>query len=189
MKSLFLTDCDDVLLDWTLAFSKYMEKHHPEYGVDKTAYSLGLSQEDQKKFVVEFNQSPEFALMEPFRDSVEFVHKIHDLGYNFVVISTCMGSNYTRIMREQNLIKVFGKGIFKTIHCLPLYTSKKTTLAKYKPTFWVDDKLSHCIDASVLGHTSFEMLTPVASKEIRPTNISSVQKWREIYENILAIKK
>lgn len=186
MKQIFLADCDDVLLNWSVAFCEFMEINHPEYKIDRSTYSLGLDLKTRTKFIELFNQSPEFAKIQPYPQAIEYVKKIQQLGFKFVVISTCLGSNYTRIMREQNLEKVFGKDVFKAIHCLPLYTSKKSTLAKYKPTYWVDDKLSHCIDGSLVGHTVFEMIQSHSPKEERPKSVTSVKSWQEIYEKILA---
>jgi hypothetical protein len=186
MKKVFLTDCDDVLFDWTSAYIDFMEKHYPAYTIDRTKYSLGLNPEEHKRFVDVFNQSPEFGKLKPFADSVEYVKKISDLGFRFVAITTCMGTNYTRIMRQQNIEEVFGKGTFKTVHCLPLYSSKLETLKEYKPTFWVDDKLSHATDGMLAGHKSFEMLQKHSPAGERPAAISSVKSWQEIYNQLLA---
>ena len=186
MSKYFLTDCDEVLLNWFAGLTDYLNKYYPGTKLDISQYSLGLPKEFSEKVVDEFNTSVEFESIPPLRDAVEYAKKITDLGYKFVAITTCLGDDNTRRMRENNLYDIFGKDAFHEVHCLKIGTSKLHTLQQYEPTFWVDDKLKHCESGVKAGHKSFQMIHEYNENDKRPPYIPAVKTWKEIYEYILS---
>lgn len=190
MDKIFLTDADGVLLDWSQGIIKYIQNNYPHINLDFSDYGFGIDRKSLDKIVDEFNVSSDFANLKALNDAVEYVHTIADLGYKFVVITTCLATEQsvgTEYMRVKNLETVFGSGIFSDVYCLPIGTSKMLTLQKYKPTFWVDDKLKHSIDGAKAGHESFQMVHAYNEKDIRPDNIIAVRSWKEIHEYIISI--
>lgn len=185
MPKLFLTDCDEVLLDWFTGLREYMDIHYPGTPLDISRYSLGLPKEFSEKVVDEYNASPYFENIPHLRDSIEYVKRIKDLDYKFVAITTCLGNEDTRRMREQNLVDLFGRDTFHEVHCLKIGTSKLHTLQKYEPTYWIDDKLKHCESGVKAGHTSFQMIHEYNQADARPDSVIPVRTWQDIYEYIL----
>lgn len=186
MSKIFLTDIDEVLLDWFHGFAAFVGRNYPQYELDITQYSLGLPSNAGKQLVDEYNVSPEFANIPALRDAAEYVKKIKELGYTFVGITTCLGTKDTEVMRIKNLVDVFGLDTFSDLHCLHIGTSKLPALQKYEPTFWVDDKMKHCESAVKAGHKAFQMLHPYNEKDERPDYVTPVKSWKEIYEYILS---
>lgn len=187
MTKLFLTDCDGAILDFHKSFEEFVHVHYPELVLDITDYSLGLTSTQMNKIVNEFNTDFSFSKMQALGDSLEYIEKLKDeLGYKFVAITTCLGTELTRSFRELNLHKLFGYDTFEEIICLPIGTSKLEALKRFEPTFYVDDKLKHCISAIKAGHTSFKMLHPYNIDNTRPDVIVPVHNWKTIYEYVIS---
>lgn len=103
-----LTDCDGVLLNFGIGFPEYINNAYPDLKIDLDAWDFGLPKEQFWDLISDFNTTPDFGKMPPLRDSVEYVEKLVRLGYRFVAISTCLGNDYTRILREHNLKNIYG---------------------------------------------------------------------------------
>lgn len=183
---LFLTDVDNCILDWSVGFKNFLTSEHPEVVVDTTNYKLGLEHELMNELVNEFNSSQHFAQLESYGGAEIWLDKLaNDFGFEFVAISTCMGTDpKTADLRRQGIERVFGEKLFKEFICLPLGVSKIEALSKFAPTYWVDDKLEHSIDGSILGHKSFNMVQPYNINQEKPKTIVPVNNWKDIYNYI-----
>lgn len=178
---IFLSDVDDCMLDWTSGFAEFMQIVHPTVNVKSCDYSLGMSREVADSYALQYNNSEYFARMKPFAEAEKYVPLIAALGYKFVVVTSCLGSDQTAIMREENLLNVFGD-IFDQVICIPLHTNKQPVLEKFNPTFWVDDKLENCAGGAFVGHTSLLMNTGHNQSDELPEQIKRVYSWKEIYQ-------
>lgn len=186
--SIFLTDIDNVCLDWTTAFQEFVLNKHPDLKLVNDSWTFGLSREDVDVYIKEFNDaeiSDDFGNIPVYKDALEYMTKLHNLGFEFVGITTCLGTDNTVRLRQENLEHVFGKDMFKKVHCLTLHSSKLEVMEQYKPTYWIDDKVSHSNDGLKAGHVSFNMLTPYNTTDVREDGVITVSTWREVFEYVV----
>ena len=188
-KKLILVDADDTILSWDSAFTKFTKTKYPEVQVSRKKADQNIEKQLFENIVRDFNDSEEFEFIKPYRDAKIYLPKIAQMGYKFVVISTCMGSIDTKIRREKNIHKVFGEDLFHSIECLPLWTSKETILGDFKPTFFIDDKEEHCLSGRKAGHTTFQMGRKLSKTEVPKNNIIPVRTWCEVYTSISLINQ
>lgn len=184
-KKLFLTDCDNAIMDWTQAMIDYLKEVHPHLKIIENDYSFGLESDLMDVLWRDFNNTDRFIDIKPLRDAQVFLPKIAALGYEFVAITSCYpdDNKLTNIevkkRRIANLEKYF-PGCFVKTHCLQVHDSKLPVLKLYSPTFWIDDKLNHILSGIEAGHKSILM----DHDYNRNCDISSavrVTTWKEIY--------
>lgn len=186
MDKIILTDCDGVLLDWEEKFKTWVQrlgyKFNPAYD---SHYSIneryGIPHGLGSELVEKFNSSSDFESLAPWRDSVEYVKKLSSEGWQFVVITTAGVHPWTYGLRMNNLINVFGEGVFKSLHVLPLHSDKGTELVKYQGSklYWIEDKLSNAELGPKFGLTPLLMDAPY-NKDYNSA-IRRVSNWKEIY--------
>ena len=182
---LIISDCDGVILDFHKAFEQFVSRYYPDITLDNTDYALGLTAQEMYNIVNEFNTDFSFSRLEALGDSLEYVAKLQEeFDYKFVAITTCLGTERTKVMRELNLRTLFGYSTFEEIICLPIGTSKFGALQKFEPTYYCDDKLKHCESAVKAGHTAFKMLHSYNIENERPDTIVPVHDWKTIYEYV-----
>jgi len=183
---IILTDCDGVLLDWEEKFKIWIQrlgyKFNPAYDShysvnDRYGIPHGLGSD----LVGKFNSSSDFESLAPWRDSVEYVKKLSSEGWQFVVITTAGEHPWTYGLRMNNLINVFGEGVFKSLHVLPLHSDKGTELVKYQDSklYWIEDKLSNAELGIKFGLTPLLMDAPY-NKDYNSA-VRRVNNWKEIY--------
>lgn len=185
-----LTDCDGVLVDWLSSFDNWMHDNgytlseFPDQHYDMHLRYNDLTQEESRKLVKEFNNSTEISHLEPFRDAVKYVTKLHEEGYTFTVITSLSSHPKARIMRSFNLKTLFGPAI-KELVCLDTGADKTKELSKYKDSgyFWIEDLIKNADAGYKLG------LKPIlmehdhnADKQDLP--YPKVKSWEEIYQII-----
>lgn len=191
MCKLILTDVDEVLLEWGPAFERWVVSTGrfkiPENVALRDVYNieawLGIPLETTRKLIAEFNLLPEeFSDLKPYKDALHWVPMLKRMGYDFVAITACAADPWTRETRRANLERYF-PGVFGTIHCVGLGASKYNTLERYRGTWWVDDKPSHCADGAKLGHKSF-MITRSYNLNDDRDGVKRVNGWGEIFNCI-----
>lgn len=189
MKKLILTDCDGVLLNWDYAFHTWMDTHgyHIVPGMEKK-YSIAkmyaISEEHASALVKIFNESAAIGFLPALRDAVEYVQKLHELGYRFHVI-TSFGTEPNAIkLRKSNLRKVFGD-VFEGYTFLEGMASKQPVLEKYRGTglYWIEDKASNAIDGAEVGLQSILMAHGHNWDKEHP-QYTIVPDWEHIYRII-----
>jgi len=186
---IILTDVDGVLLDWEEKFKtwimrqgyKFNPTYDSHYGINERygiPHGLGL------QLVEKFNSSSDFESLPPWRDSVDYVKKLATEGWQFVAITTAGEHPWTHGLRWSNLINVFGEGVFKSLHVLPIHGDKSVELKKYKDSglFWIEDKLSNAELGIKLGLQPLLMDAPY-NKDYNGA-IRRVKNWKEIYSII-----
>ena len=184
--NVILVDCDGVLLDWAAYFYNYMKEKHSLEVQDYSQYNIGkvfgLTSQEGRKYVGEFNNSAHMANLGPLRDAVKYVRKLFtDHGYRFHVITSQSDVESSQEFRKYNLEKLFGEEVFEGITILPQGADKDKELAKWKDTgcYWVEDKPAN-IEAGYEAGLSPILVAHTHNagqhEDIR------VQTWKEIYE-------
>jgi 5'(3')-deoxyribonucleotidase len=192
MTKVILTDCDEVLFDWASPFEAWVRETYPEHRDalgNLTDYWhveawLGTTLEESREMIRIFNGDPKYwNHFKPLPGVVENVLKLHDEGFKFVAITACAEDRQTWEGRWQNLNDVFGFGVFDALHCVGLASSKAGHLARYKPTFWVEDKMKHASAGADHGHKSF-LINYKHNEQYSDDRVTRVDDWHEIYEKI-----
>lgn len=193
MEKIIVADCDGVLLNWEYAFDCWMNergffkgpKADLEYNIGGR---YGLTKEQGKKLVAEFNQSAAIGFLPALRDATWYVKRLHEEhGYVFDVVTSLSTDKHAAMLRERNLKKVFGENTFRKIKCLPTGANKKGYLKKYYENsgyFWIEDKVENADDGLAVGMKSllvehgFNMYEENLSYPI-------VKNWKDIYDHIV----
>ena len=194
MNKIILTDVDEVLLKWGYHFEQWYRNTCGNFGRTEPASELKNAEnveewlncdlETTRKLVKQFNQCKDnFPFLTPYDDALEYVNKLHkDYGYTFVAITACDTDRWTHDVRFNNLEKYF-PGVFDTVHCTGLSSSKVDYLQRYHPTYWVEDKTRHAEDGGNLGHQSF-LITRTYNEKDELTISKRVKSWKEIFNCI-----
>ncbi len=184
-----LTDCDGVLLDWESKFATWVQRqgyqHRPENRVHyDIGQQLGISAKEGSNLIARFNSGNDFEHLEPWRDSVEVVCRLHSQGWRFIVITTAGQHPWTWGLRRSNLNRVFGQGVIDELHVLPLHGDKGIKLKDFENSnlYWIEDKPSNAELGHKYGLRPLLMNTE-HNKNIN-SNIQRVNNWLEI-ERIL----
>tara|TARA_E500000178_G_scaffold356478_1_gene434691 strand:+ start:5378 stop:5959 length:582 start_codon:yes stop_codon:yes gene_type:complete len=188
-EKLILVDCDGVLLDWKYAFYKYMNENGYtviEEGVYDVAQTFGVTKEDSKRLVRQFNESARIGFLPGLRDAIKYVKKLHSEGYVFHCITSLSTDYYAGKLREQNLERLFGKDVFERVVCLDCGADKDDGLLPYKESgcIWVEDKPSNAELGLELGLRSI-LIEHDFNKDYENNNLVIVKNWKEIYESIV----
>lgn len=183
-----ITDCDGVLLDWAYAFDVWMGQHGHKrlkntdqyYGQD---LRYGITMEESIQYIQDFNESGCVGFIPGYKDSVEYVTKLNELGYRFEVIS-CLGDDkYSQKLREKNLKHLFGD-VFDFIDCGLSFSEGKYDFLKSKYDghnyFWIEDSISHAISGQKVGLRSV-LMNHSYNQE---WDGERVNNWKQIYELI-----
>jgi len=135
-----------------------------------------------KKYTALFNESAAIGFLEPFRDAVPWVRRLHRThGYRFTVITSLSEDPYAVQLRRRNLISRFGK-VFEDIICLPTGSDKYAALEPYRDTgmWWVEDKPENAIVGAELGLRSI-LLEHEHNRDFDHALIYRAKTWKDIY--------
>lgn len=186
---LILVDCDGVLLDWKYAFYKWMAENDYKIvkeGVYDVAETFGITKEQSKQLVRQFNESARIGFLPGLRDAIKYVKKLHSEGYIFHCITSLSTDYYAGKLREQNLEKLFGYGVFEKIVCLDCGADKDDGLLPYKDSgcIWVEDKPKNAELGVEYGLRSV-LIEHLFNADFSHPEIQKVKNWKEIYESIV----
>lgn len=191
MDKIILTDVDGVLLDWEAKFDTWIRrqgyKFNPTYNSQYDINSrYGIPHGQGLALVEKFNSGSDFESLAPWKDSVEYVKRLAAEGWQFIAITTAGEHPWTHGLRWSNLINVFGEGVFKSLHVLPIHGDKGTELVKYKDSrlYWIEDKLSNAELGTKFGLTPLLMDAPY--NQDYHGAIRRVNDWKEIYSIVNA---
>lgn len=184
---IILVDCDGVLLYWLDAFNRFMA-HQGFFTTNPGHFTLpehyGLSENDMNDYINRFNMGHwEFGTLPPYADAQYGVKSLHDMGYKFVVITSCSTHPQAIALRKANLYHHFGD-VFDSVHCIDLHDTKKTHLAEYEPTYWIEDNPKNAEDGLIYNHNCILMLHSW-NKNFKNNKIKIVSNWAEIVEYII----
>lgn len=188
MDKRIILDCDGVLLDWAYAFDVWMVEHgyskisNTNQYYDQTR-RYGISQVEAVSQIKKFNESGCVGFIPAFRDSVEYVTKLSELGWKFEVISCLDKDKYAQKLRQKNLLHLFGD-VFDFIDCALDFTVGKEQylLDRYKGKnyYWIEDSVDHAESGKRVGLNSIVMDHPYNKEWDGPR----VKNWKEIYQII-----
>ena len=99
MDKKIILDCDGVLLDWAYAFDVWMAEQGYLRLPNSTKYydqsmRYGIDKKTANQQVKIFNESGCVGFIPAYKDAVEYVNKLHALGWRFEVVS-CWIRKYT----------------------------------------------------------------------------------------------
>ena len=189
MDKRIILDCDGVLLDWAYAFDVWMVEHGYSKISNTNQYyeqtrRYGISQVEAVSQIKKFNESGCVGFIPAFRDSVEYVTKLSELGWKFEVISCLDKDKYAQKLRQKNLLHLFGD-VFDFIDCALDFTVGKEQylLDRYKGKnyYWIEDSVDHAESGKRVGLNSIVMDHPY-NKEWDGLR---VKNWKEIYQIII----
>jgi uncharacterized HAD superfamily protein len=89
-------------------------------------------------------------------------------------------------LREENLNRIFGDGVFERLVCLGCGDDKDEALERYRDSdfIWVEDKPENADLGSRMGMSSFLIEHPYNKDVVVDENVTRVSNWKEIYEHV-----
>ena len=120
------------------------ERGLPQLPNTDNEYSLalrhGISVQQAGALIREFNEGAWIADLRPFADSVEYIAKLANNGFRFIVVTSISSAASAKYYRTTNLYKVFGQ-VFDQINCIEMGENKFDTLCAWKDSefFWIED--------------------------------------------------
>lgn len=192
MSKILLTDVDEVLFDWSTPFEEWVRQTYPEYrDVERPLRDhwdvedwLGCELAESREMIRIFNGTSEiWSNFKPLPGVVDNVHLLHEQGFHFAAITACARDVDTWEGRWKNINDVFGYGVFDTLHCVGLAEPKAGYLARYRPTYWVEDKMKHAVDGANAGHKSF-LVNYKHNQKYHDERITRVDHWGDIVHHI-----
>lgn len=187
-----LTDVDDALLDWSSPFIQWVRDNAARWtpvcenlrDCENIETWLNCNYAETRELIAEFNGHPDiWPSFKPLPGAQAAVERLVEAGYKFVAITACDADTWSYEQRFNNLRTAFG-GAFDTLHCVGLGGSKNEYLARYKPTYWVEDNWSHAVHGAELGHKTF-LMDYKHSRHQSDSRITRVNNWNEIADSIL----
>tara|TARA_B110000503_G_scaffold141678_1_gene235904 strand:- start:1441 stop:2058 length:618 start_codon:yes stop_codon:yes gene_type:complete len=188
-RKIILTDCDGVLLDWEYSFRVWMMHRGYEVigiGEYKMHLMFNITPELSKSLIRQFNESASIGFLPPLRDAVHYVRKLHEkLGYVFHCLTSLSDDPNAQLLRQMNLDKVFGKGIFERLVCADTGADKNDILEPYRNSgcIWVEDKPSNAELGLDMGLKSI-LMGHDHNSYFRDNSIPRVWKWEHIYNMV-----
>jgi beta-phosphoglucomutase-like phosphatase (HAD superfamily) len=181
---LILTDCDGVLLDWSLTFREWIAKRGYQE-ICTNEYSLtkryNIDKQTSNRLTREFNESAAIGYLEPLRDSVYYVDRIYrELGIQLGVITSLSQDPWAVKAREHNLRQLFGNAI-AFVQCLDTGADKNDALSPWKDSdmLWIEDKPKNVEVGVSLGLRS--VIFDQAYNRDDITGAIRANNWKEIY--------
>jgi len=180
-RKIILVDVDGVCLDWREGFMRFMTNlgysAHPEF---ETEYLLGsyfgLTDGEFYRQVEIFNSGRwEFGTLKAEPGAVSSINALAELGYRFIAISACSSQKQAFVLRRANLYNIFGE-VFDEVHCLDIKDGKKSHLAYHEPTFWIEDKMSTCLEGVDAGHKCI-LINQVWNEDQHDDRVERCQDW------------
>ena len=187
---IILTDCDGVLLNWAQSYHWWM--HRKGYRpVDSTAYAMdvhyGIDREESRELCKTFCESAAVGFLPPLRDAVKYVRKLHEEhGAIFHCITSMSDDPWAIKLREENLDRIFGKGVFERVVCLPCGDDKDDALERYRDSnfIWVEDKTENAELGAKMGLNSFLIDHIYNQGNDISDDVTRVNNWKNLYEYI-----
>jgi len=192
-EKIILTDADGCLFNWNAAFNQFMHENgftaDPEevdnYSV-QTRY--GINSKVKMDMVKEFNHSDRIASLEPYADAQEYVARLNDEGYKFIVITSLSEKPSAYDYRTENLRDCFGDAIIG-LHCLRIGVHKGRKLVQWENTghFWIEDHVENAAAGARLGLRSIVIDHPYNvdydhHDHLHYARTSKETPWADIYE-------
>lgn len=188
-KKVILTDCDGVLLDWEYSFKVWMV-HRGYTIVDPSNYKIskmfGIDDALGKSLIRQFNESAAIGFLPGLRDAIYYVKKLHEkYGIVFHCLTSLSTDPNAKALRQMNLDKLFGQGVFEELVCADTGADKHELLEPYRDSgcLWIEDKpenaelgIAYGLSSILMGHNhNINYSNPM---------IPRVWKWKHIYDTV-----
>ena len=173
-------DVDDVLLDWTQGFDKWVRVEYGYVGIPISQRQDRLFDLFHNEIYNEFNQSNQFESLNLIKDADIGLIEISK-QFDIKLITSC-GEQYYKY-RKFNL-DLYLSNINYELIVLPLHKSKYEYIDKYKPTIFIDDNIENVkYHADSLTGNTFLFHTEFNSS-FNYKNINRVYTWMEIIKKL-----
>ena len=180
---ILLTDIDGVVLDWQKHFNNYLDKYYPDEKLfDPTVFAQG---ERTGKIIKEFNNTAWIGFLEPWKDSVEVLTELKNMGWKIYGCTSMGTDQYANALRKKN-IETLMPDIFTQLDIIPFMQPKGNWLSQWKGSgaVWVEDKWSNAILGADMGIKTFLMKQSYNSKHDYK-GVEKVDNWRQIYNKVI----
>jgi hypothetical protein len=151
-----ILDCDDVCLDSIESQRQFYSASFPNDTMPDRGYpSRFPAFKDNfdflKKWLDDYTRSEYFITSAPVDGAVRGVRALKDAGHDLCILSCCSDNPEIRSRRGDHLARVFGRGVFDDVVCIPPGASKKDKMAELAGGALVDDGMSNIQAAIELG--------------------------------------
>ena len=187
---IILTDCDGVLLNWAQSYHWWM--HRKGYRpVDETAYAMdvhyGIKRSESQELCKTFCESAAIGFLPPLRDAVKYVRKLYEEdGAVFHCITSMSDDQWAIKLREKNLDRIFGEGVFERVVCLPCGEDKDEALERYRDSnfIWIEDKTENAELGAKMGLNTFLINHIYNEGHDISDGVTRVNNWKDLYDYI-----
>jgi hypothetical protein len=198
---IILTDVDGVLLEWEHHFTEWMlqrsyyndknERIYPytllpnKENTYEMAERFGLTVQQIRKEIREFNKSAWMATQCPMPDSQTWVKLLAVEGWTFIPITSQTSDIPAQLVRKKRLQELFGEGTFKNYFILDTGMDKDSALSEFHNTglYWVEDKPKNALAGLNYGLKPILIDHPY-NRDFNHPDIVRVNNWKQIHEMI-----
>jgi len=191
VKKVILTDVDGVVLQWLESFEPWMTQRgcprrsnsDHEWNIAKRHHNI--TYEQAMACVHEFNHSDEVRHLKPYGDSVKYIRKLANKGFEFIAVTSLSDNSTAGMNRCWNLREIFGN-VFTEVHCLKVGESKQQILSdKWGGTgyLWIEDHFKNAEAGYEVGLSPL-LVDTAHNREFETKlfpRISEHKPWEEIY--------
>ena len=198
---IILTDVDGVLLEWENHFTEWMlqrsyyndknERIYPynllpnKESTYEMAERFGLTVQQIRKEIREFNKSAWMANQSPMPDSQTWVKLLAVEGWTFIPITSQTSDIPAQLVRKKRLQELFGESTFKNYFILDTGMDKDSALSEFHNTglYWVEDKPKNALAGLNYGLKPILIDHPY-NRDFNHPEIVRVNNWKQIHEMI-----
>jgi FMN phosphatase YigB (HAD superfamily) len=198
---IILTDVDGVLLEWEHHFTEWMlqrsyyndknERIYPYHllpnkeSTYEMAERFGLTVQQIRKEIREFNKSAWMANQCPMPDSQTWVKLLAVEGWTFIPITSQTSDIPAQLVRKKRLQELFGEDTFKNYFILDTGMDKDSALSEFHNTglYWVEDKPKNALAGLNYGLKPILIDHPY-NRDFNHPDITRVNNWKQIHEMI-----
>ena len=198
---IILTDVDGVLLEWEHHFTEWMlqrsyyndknERIYPytllpnKENTYEMAERFGLTVQQIRKEIREFNKSAWMANQSPMPDSQTWVKLLAVEGWTFIPITSQTSDIPAQLVRKKRLQELFGESTFKNYFILDTGMDKDSALSEFHNTglYWVEDKPKNALAGLNYGLKPILIDHPY-NRDFNHPEIVRVNNWKQIHEMI-----
>lgn len=174
MKQMAIIDIDDVILDWTKGFSKFI-------GVDLTQSNkrihevLKISIDEEIRLITQFNQSEAFGGLPFITDAIDGINLLKNT-YTLYFVTSCGNSQITMDLRINNLTTLVTP---EQLIFLDLHKPKNEIIKQLQPKLMVDDNVENVLYSMYNSCNGYVFDTPWSRSKFNNT-----VTWKDIiYEH------
>ena len=184
-----LTDCDGVLLDWEVAFHKWMSAkgyNKVVHGIYDLDVAYNIPSHEKRNVVREFNESAWMGFLPVLRDALPGVARLVEAGYTFDVITSLSLDEKAKMLRISNLENIFGKNVFDEVICLDTGADKDEALSAYADSglWWIEDKPENC-DAGLKAGLRPILIDHAHNQFYDNPEVIRVKTWAKLADVVL----